>query len=198
MPDARATGAALREKVEAEAERAEAEEPETEPQVDDDPDQDEGEEEETETPAPEPEPSGRRQKSPQEQFEAAFTAFRTKAAKIFEVPVQEVLPAPHPGVVGIMLPGFMEPKTHSNYKRCETCNGLGKVLTGASTGDESKDWHACPDGRCKGRGYWEKATATAQAPTTGPLAVVPEPGDNGEYGEAPAWMGDPNLTPQAG
>jgi hypothetical protein len=96
-----------------------------------------------------------------------------------------------------MLPGFAEPRTHDNYKQCVTCNGLGKVLTEAQTGDPSKDWHVCPDNRCKGRGYWEKTQAVEQPPATGPLAVQPAPAENGEYADAPAWLGDPSLTPGA-
>ena len=194
MTDARATGAALRQKVEDEAARAEAEEPETEPLEEPDAEPNADEEAEQEEQPAEPEPAGRKGKTPQAQFEAAFLSFRKKLAQVFEVPLAEVVPAPHPGVVGVMLPGFVEPQTHDNYKRCETCNGLGKVLTGASTGDETKDWHACPDTRCKGRGFWEKTVAVPQPPATGPLAVQPAAQPNGEFGEAPAWMGDPNLT----
>lgn len=197
VADAKATGAAIKEKVEAEASAAEVEEPETETPEPAVPDEGDDEDPEVQEPAPAEEPTGRRQKSPQEQFEAAFQRFRTKVAAIFEVPVQEVQPAPHPGVVGIMLPGFAEPKTHSNYKRCETCNGLGKVLTEAQTGDPAKDWHVCPDTRCKGQGYWTKNSAVEQAPQTGPLAVQPLTEANGEFAEAPTWLGDPSLTPAA-
>lgn len=197
MADPRATGAALKEKVEAEAEAAEVEEPETETPEPVEPDEGADEEAEAEEPAPAEEPTGRKQKSPQEQFETAFQAFRKKCAAIFEVPIQEVQPAPHPGVVGIMLPGFAEPKTHDNYKRCMTCNGLGKVLTEAQTGDPAKDWHVCPDTRCKGQGYWTKNTAVEQAPQTGPLAVQPQTEANGEFAEAPTWLGDPSLSPAA-
>ena len=195
MADAKATGAALREKVEAEATAAEAESPEEEPvePTEPEPEPDDGNEEaEEETPA---EPAGRKVKTPQERFQTAFAAFVRKAADCFEIPPAEVVVAPHPGVVGIMLPGFAEPRTHENYKGCETCNGLGWVLTGAVTGDPSKDRRDCPDNRCKGRGYWEKNRAAETAPATGPLAVVSQPEGNGEYGEAPAWMGDPSLTP---
>ena len=185
----------IKQRADEEAARAEAEEPETETPAEPGAEPDADEEAETEDEPSEPAPSGRKVKSPQERFQQAFAAFVKKAADVFEITPAEVQVAPHPGVVGIMLPGYMEPRTHENYKRCETCNGLGKVLTGASTGDDSKDWHACPDGRCKGRGYWEKSSAVAQAPATGPLAVQTPPEANGEYAEAPAWMGDPNLSP---
>lgn len=197
MTDAKATGAALRDKVEAEAAAAEAETPEEEPVEQPAEEQDGEEEAAEEEPAQEPEPAGRRGKSPQEQFERAFAAFRKKCADVFEVPLGEIVTAPHPGVVGIMLPGFAEPRTHDNYKRCDTCNGLGKVLTSAQTGDPAKDWHVCPDQRCKGQGYWTRSTAVEQQPATGPLAVGVQPQPNGEYAEAPTWLGDPTLTPQA-
>lgn len=198
MADARATGAALKDKVEAEAEAAETETPETEPveqpPADPTPEEDEAEEQD-EQPA-EPEQKGGRQKDPRKEFDKAFTAFGKKLAAIFES--DDLVPAPHPGVVGYMLPGFVEPRTHDSFRRCDTCNGLGKVLTGANTGDETKDWHPCPDGRCKGRGYWQKSSSVEERPATGPLAVVAEPMANGEYAEAPAWMGDPNLSPATG
>jgi hypothetical protein len=194
----------IKEKADAEAAAAEAEFPdetETEPgaepveQPDAEPDADE-EADAEEQPAEE-QPSGRKVKSPQERFQTAFAAFVKKAAECFAIPPAEVQVAPHPGVVGIMLPGFAEPRTHENYKRCDTCNGLGKVLTGAITRDESKDWRPCPDSRCKGQGYWSKHVAEQPAPTTGPLAVQPAAESNGEWGEAPAWMGDPNVKPAA-
>lgn len=197
MADATAVGKTIKEKADEEAARAEAEEPETEQPAEPEPDAGDDEDPETQEPEPEPEPQQRKGKSPQERFQTAFAAFVRKAAECFEITPAEVQVAPHPGVVGIMLPGFAEPRTHENYKRCETCNGLGKVLTGAFTGDESKDWHACPDSRCKGRGYWEKMQPQQPQVTTGPLAVTQTPPANGEYGEAPAWMGDPNLSPAA-
>lgn len=197
MPDVRDTGAALKEKVEAEAAAAEETEPEAEPVVDDDPDQDEGaEEEETEVePEPEPEGAKRGQSDPQRQFDNAMRAFARKLRALFEV--EDLTPAPYPGVAGYMLPGFAEPRTHENYQQCTTCNGLGKVLTGAATGKPEYDWHACPDGRCKGRGYWAKEASVETPPQTGPLAVQPPTSENGEWAEAPAWMGDPNLSPAA-
>jgi hypothetical protein len=185
----------IKQKADAEAARAEAEEPETQEPPAVEPDDDDTDPEHAE-PEPEQEPQAKRAgKSPQEQFERAFQAFRKKCADIFEVPVAEVQPAPHPGVVGIMLPGFAEPRTHENYKRCQTCNGLGKVLTEAQTGDAAKDWHVCPDQRCKGQGYWTRNTGQPEAPTTGPLAVQSVSSPNGEFEEAPTWMGDPNVTP---
>lgn len=197
MTDGKEGGQSIKQKADAEAARAEAEEPTEEPVEPGEPDEGDDDDPETGEPEPESEPAGRKQKSPQEQFETAFAAFRKKCATIFEVPIQEIVPAPHPGVIGIMLPGFAEPKTHDNYKRCATCNGLGKVLTEAQTGDVTKDWHVCPDTRCKGQGYWTKNTAVEQAPQTGPLAVQPQTEANGEFAEAPTWLGDPSLTPAA-
>jgi hypothetical protein len=192
----------IKQKADAEAARAEAEEPDAEPTepVEPTPEQAEEDEanEEGELEPAEPEAKGgRKTKSPQERFEAAFAAFRKKAAEVFEVPVAEVHAAPHPGVVGIMLPGFAEPKTHPDFKGCDTCNTLGKILTGANTGDPANDWHTCPDKRCAGRGYWTKQAEVPQPVTTGPLAVQAPSAENGEWGEAPAWMGDPSLTPQS-
>lgn len=198
MADARATGAALAEKVEEEAAAAEAENPDDEPVEPGEPDDGDDEVAAEEEPEPEPEAKGKKVKSPQEVFQAAFAAFVKKAAACFELPPADVVVAPHPGVVGIMLPGFAEPRTHENYRTCSTCNGLGEVLTGAVTGDHAKDWHVCPDTRCKGNGYWTKNSAQAAPPQTGPLAVPPVQTSDGEYAEAPAWLGDPTLTPAAG
>ena len=195
MADARETGKAIAAKVAEEATAAEAEEPAEEQTETTEPEPEPEDDEEGEQDDKPAEPQTRRGRSPQEKFQAAFSAFVKKAAECFEITPAEVVPAPHPGVVGIMLPGFAEPRTHDNYKRCTTCNGLGKVLTSAQTGDVTKDWHVCPDGRCKGQGYWTKNTAVAEAPATGPLAVLPPPQGDGEYAEAPAWLGDPNLTP---
>ena len=195
MTDEQTEAMTIKEKADAEAARAEAEEPETETGEEPagEPDADEAAEEE-EQPT-EPEAKVRRGKSPQERFQAAFAAFVKKAAECFEVLPADVQVAPHPGVVGIMLPGYAEPRTHDNYRMCTTCNGLGQVLTQAQTGKQENDWHVCPDTRCKGRGYWEKASAVAQPPATGPLAVQPPPTENGEFADAPAWLGDPSLTP---
>ena len=195
MADAKATGAALKEKVEAEAAAAEAEEPETEPspEPEPEPDPDGDEEAAEEEPEPEPEPAEGKAQDPQKAFDRAMRAFGDKLKRIFET--DELTTAPHPGVVGFMLPGFAEPKTHPDFKGCETCNTLGKILTGANTGEPAKDWHVCPDTRCKGNGYWTKAQPATPAVTTGPLAVQSVPTENGEYAEAPAWMGDPTLTP---
>lgn len=183
------------EKARAEGDAAEAETPDEEPTEPTEPDEDEEAEDEKPEPEPEPESTGRKQKTPQEKFQAAFAAFVKKAAECFELLPSDVVIAPYPGVVGIMLPGVTEPRSHENYMKCETCNGLGTVLTGAMTGDPSKDFHTCPDPRCKGRGYWEKHAAQPAAPATGPLAVQQPPPADGEWGEAPAWMGDPSITP---
>jgi hypothetical protein len=194
VADTATLGKNIKLKVDQEAAAAEAETPDEEtveptPAPDADPGGDE--EAEAEEPTPEPEPQASSQ-DPRKQFDRAFKAFGDKLLRIFGV--DELTPAPHPGVVGFMLPGFAEPMAHENYKRCDTCNGLGKVLTGAITGDQAKDWHVCPDSRCKGNGYWVKQAPAEATPLTGPLAVQATPAGNGEWGEAPAWMGDPSLT----
>lgn len=185
----------IAEKAKAEGDAAEAEFPDEETAEPTEPDEGDEEAEEETQPEPEPEPSGRKVKSPQEKFQTAFAAFVKKAADCFEIPPAEVAIAPHPGVVGIMLPGFAEPRTHENFTTCVTCNGRGKVLTGAVTGDPAKDEHVCPDTRCKGNGFWQKASAQTAAPQTGPLAQPPVAAGGDEFAEAPTWMGDPTLTP---
>lgn len=197
MTDTKDEGLTIKQKADAEAARAEAEDPEGEPVEPDEPAEPDEDDTDPEVADPEPEAKGRKVKSPQDQFQAAFAAFVKKAAGIFEITPADVVVAPHPGVVGIMLPGFAEPRTHENYRTCATCNGLGEVLTGAVTGKHEKDWHVCPDARCKGNGYWTKTAAVQAPPQTGPLAVTPPQIENGEYAEAPAWMGDPNLAPGA-
>ena len=192
----------IKEKADLEAAQAETEfpdepgaEPGAEPVEPVEPETGDDEEAEAEEQPAEPEQRGRKVKSPQEKFQDAFSAFVRKAAACFEIPPADVVVAPHPGVVGIMLPGFAEPRTHPDFKACPTCNGRGKILTGAVTGDDSKDWHVCPEPKCKGRGYWQKTVEQPPPPATGPLAVQATPTENGEWGDAPAWMGDPNLTP---
>lgn len=194
MTDAKTLGDDLKAKVEQEAAAAEADTPDTDTPAPAQTDDDELEGDPEPEPAPEPEPTGRREKSPQEKFQAAFATFVKKAAECFEILPQDVVVAPQPGVVGIMLPGVTEPRVHENYTACETCNGLGKVLTGARTGDPSKDLHVCPDNRCKGNGFWMKQTAVQPPVATGPLAVTSSPAVEGEWAEAPKWMGDPNLA----
>jgi hypothetical protein len=102
-------------------------------------------------------------------------------------------------VIGFLLPGFTEQKTHEDFTRCSTCNGYGNVLTGSmKEGDKERP---CPDPRCKGRGYWERMTVQPAPPppalsaVTGPTAYEqPAPNGSQEWGEAPAWMGDPRLN----
>jgi len=187
----------IKEKADAEAARAEAEDPDEEQVETPEAEPEEEPEEEPVEPTEPGEQTARQARSqdPQKAFDRAARAFEDKLKAIFEV--DELTAAPYPGVVGFMLPGYIEPKTNENYTRCQTCNGRGKVLTGAVTGDDSKDWHVCPDGRCKGQGYWTKRQATEPAPATGPLAVGTPPEGNGEFAEAPTWLGDPNLTPAA-
>lgn len=187
--------ATIVEKARAEADAAEAENPDEEPETETpaEPETDDGDEEGEEETKQEPEQATGKRNDPKKMFDTALRAFHGKLCRIFEV--DDLVPAPHPGVVGFMLPGFAEPKTHDNYKTCPTCNGLGNVLTGAVTGDVTKDTHICPDPRCKGNGFWTKATAQPEAPATGPLAVQPIQTVDGEYGEAAGWLGDPTITP---
>jgi hypothetical protein len=139
----------------------------------------------------------RSDKQTQQMFDRAMRTFHDTLCVVFEV--ADVSPASAPGVVGFLLPGFTEQKTHADFTRCQTCNGYGSVLTGSSkAGEETRP---CPDGRCKGRGYWERATAPPPqpmpvSPVTGPTAFTGQPVENGsqEWGEAPAWMGDPRLN----
>jgi hypothetical protein len=189
----RETGKELRGKIDAEAAKAEAEEP-TEPTepTEPEPDEDEPTEpEEPETPA-EPEPAADLT-GPQAQkaFDGAVTAFKSELLSIFGV--DDLATSDTPGVIGFVLPGFTEQKTHENFTRCLTCNGYGTVLTGSmKAGAETRE---CPDQRCKGRGYWQKHVpeAAPQPPTLVPLPSA-QPNGSGEWGEAPAWMGDPNLS----
>lgn len=185
----------IKEKADAEAAKAEAEfpdEPEAEPaEPQGEPEQDDEEAEEEEK----PQAKGRKKAEPHpgKMIDDAMNAL-ARALKA-ATGVEELDPLPIPGMVGFMLPGFAEPRTHDNYVKCETCNGRGEVLTRANTGKHENDWHVCPDTRCKGMGYWTKAGAVTAAPQTGPLAVPPVADQNGEYAEAPTWLGDPSLTP---
>jgi hypothetical protein len=194
MPEPSTDELTIMDKARAEAAAAEAEEPATDPEPEPEPAPDDGDLEPEVEPEPEPEPAGRRGKSPQDRFQAAFARFVKTAAECFDILPAEVEVAASPGIVGVVLPGFNEPRTHENYTRCETCNGLGKVLTGASTGDPTKDLHTCPNTLCKGNGYWAKTVAAPEPVTSGPLAAVPAPAAPGEWAEAPAWMGDPSLS----
>lgn len=189
----------IKAKADAEAAQVEAElgtdEPADEPDGPTEPTEptpDEQEAEETEEAPAEPEPAAEPDdpEAQRKAFDRAMKAFHAKLCALFEV--DDLVPVQIPGAVGFMLPGTFEQKAHDNFKRCLTCNGHGAVLTGSfKTGEETT---TCPDPRCKGRGYWQKGVAEpVQAPPlTGPTA--PENAQNGEWGEAPAWMGDPNIT----
>jgi hypothetical protein len=187
----------LKEKVDAEAAAAEAEEPEEEPvePVEGDDGEEEAEDQQAGEPVEEPEAKGGKKKDPKAEFDKAFSTFGRALKRLFEV--EDLEPAPHDGVVGFMIPGFAVPQRNENYKRCATCNGIGKVLTDAQTGDPNKDWHVCPDQRCKGNGFWTKAPAGPAPVETGPLAVVAGAAENGEFEPAASWLGDTTLTPTA-
>lgn len=154
-----------------------------------------------ETPAPAespetPEPKPTATPSPeqtQRKFERAVSAFRAKLCEVFEV--EDLEPTATPGVVGFLLPGFFEKRTHDDFTRCATCNGWGKVLTGSlKPGD---DEHDCPDPRCAGRGYWQKAVEPK--PTVQTMVPMPtvQPNGGGDQWDRPSWLGDPRLSSAA-
>ena len=123
-------------------------------------------------------------------FNKAVDAFGSALRVVFGMEELEV--AQTPGIVGFVLPGFTEKLPHDNFTRCTTCNGYGKVLTGSiKAGDDERD---CPDPRCKGRGFWQKAGPPEPAPIVGYTPSPVAANGTSEWGEAPAWMGDPNLT----
>lgn len=126
----------------------------------------------------------------QQLFDRAMRDFAAALCIVFGV--EELESSQTPGIAGFVLPGFTEMKPHSDFTRCTTCNGYGDVLTGSmKAGDEKKP---CPDPRCKGRGFWQKAGAPEPVqPTYVPMPDATANGA-GEWGEAPKWMGDPNLT----
>lgn len=206
-------GSTIKQKADAEAAKAEAEypdEPETneEPETADEPEpanpdaepdeetEEAAEAEEADEQAAAPD-EGRSDEQTQKMFDRAVSAFRAKLADVFGV--DDVEPSSQPGVIGFILPGFTEQKPHKNFTRCSTCNGFGTVLTGSiKAGEETRP---CPDGRCKGRGYWERMTqpppqqAFQPAPqVTGPTVFADPSNGAGEFAEAPTWMGDPNLS----
>src|SRR5207249_4050244 len=82
----------------------------------------------------------RSDKETQRLFDRAMRTFGQSLAVVFEV--DTLIPASTPGVVGYLLPGFTEQKTHADFTRCQTCNGYGNVLTGSmKEGDKER---ACP------------------------------------------------------
>jgi hypothetical protein len=175
----------VKELADAEAARAEADPPdEDEPTPPDaEPQPDEGEDETPPEPAP-TEPSAEAQVKLLDQ---AMRRFEKALAKIFgtDQPLQE---APFDGVIGYVIPGAMAMQAHTDFQRCQTCNGHGRVLTGSMRqGEETRD---CPDKRCAGRGYWSKPKPPEVVAGTPPAQV------NGaqEEWETPAWMGDPSIS----
>lgn len=175
-------------------------EPEPEPNPDDDAEEAESEEQRAAEEAQARSGAERSEKQTQAMFDRAMKSFHEKLCVVFEV--DSLQPASAPGVIGFLLPGFTEQKSHEDFTRCQTCNGFGNVLTGSmKEGDKERP---CPDPRCKGRGYWERQHTPPPAPPvtpdlTGPTAYTqPQaPNGGGEWGEAPAWMGDPRLSTQA-
>jgi hypothetical protein len=121
--------------------------------------------------------------------------FEKALTKLFE-PDEPLQRAETPGVLGFVLPGFNALKPNDKFVRCDTCNGHGKVLTGAV--NQENALADCP--RCAARGYLEKLEPIAQPQPqpvlTGPTAPVTPQTGNGqaEYG-VPAWMGNPEVRP---
>jgi hypothetical protein len=94
------------------------------------------------------------------------------------------------GAIGFMLPGADAIERHPSVQRCSTCNGHGRVLTGSTRpGQETVD---CPDPRCGGRGYWQKASAERRVEQATP---APANGSGDEW-EQPGWLGDTSIAPQ--
>jgi hypothetical protein len=84
--------------------------------------------------------------------------------------------------------GYLEqppPKTHPDFRRCGTCNGYGRILTGALEGENA--FAQCP--HCGGRGYETRPQVAQQAQT-----VPPPNGNVGNDWERPSWMGDPQIA----
>jgi hypothetical protein len=195
----------IAEKARDEAERTEAElgteepaaEP-TEPAAPTEPTPEE--EEEIETNEPETVPQEENPEALKRGFDRAIKAFHDKLCKLFDV--GELVPVSTPGAVGFLLPGTYEQKAHDDFQRCTTCNGHGTVLTGSfHVGDETA---TCPDRRCAGRGYWTKGGTQAVQAVTDPAAQAVATAQaqasqtpNGEWEDAPAWMGDPRIAPAA-
>lgn len=192
-----ATAAEAEAMIESMRAQAEEQEPEPEPSADDEAEEAEAEEQAAAEEAQARSGAERSDKQTQQMFDRAVNKFRETLCVVFEV--DDLQPAGTPGVIGFLLPGFTEQKTHEDFTRCLTCNGYGTVLTGSSkAGEETRP---CPDARCKGRGYWERAHAAPPAPQivatpalTGPTVYDAQPNGGGEYAEAPAWMGDPRLS----
>jgi hypothetical protein len=172
-------------------------EPGPEPQAEPDPEEEESEEQHAAEEQQARSGSERSDKQTQAMFERAVGRFRDSLRVVFEV--DDLQPASAPGVIGFLLPGFTEQKTHEDFARCQTCNGYGNVLTGSmKEGDKERP---CPDPRCKGRGYWERPQAQPAPPpptlsaVSGPTVYETPPANgDGQWAEAPAWMGDPRLN----
>lgn len=151
---------------------------EAEPDTDD---ETEAEEEEG-PPSPEPEPPAEPQPGgvltaeQGAELEKATTAYIRRVAKVF--PAESMPPeCPTCGGLGFDLTGSVGGPSYRStdqFKRCEVCDGLGKLLT-----DSQVEGHLLRDcSVCQGRGYLEKIA---------PPAAVPE--QVTEYG-TPKWMGD--------
>lgn len=176
--------------AEAEAREAEAETPD-EPAEPDADDQEQDEQAETDEHVEKrAEPSAEQQVK---QLDRAVGNFERALRKLFDFD-GELEPVPLEGALGFMVPGVAAMRTHEKFKRCDTCNGYGQVLTGSLAANEATA--NCP--RCAGRGYLEKLDRLPPPPANVVAAAgngEPAPAD--EYG-VPSWMGNPQLRPASG
>ena len=114
----------------------------------------------------------------------------------FEAALRDVFGADEPlvqlemdGAIGFLLPGAVAFKANDKFRRCQTCNGHGAVLTGSiADGKQTAD---CP--RCAGLGYLTRleegqGEARQQVGETGNGIVDPDAGFGVER-----WMGDPSI-----
>lgn len=87
-----------------------------------------------------------------------------------------------------LKPRGPEPKQLDRFRTCPTCDGFGRVLTGAQ---DTAEWQVqCPG--CGGRGFQERTGQPSTAAAPAPVAQATEE----EWG-VPSWMGDPNIRPVA-
>jgi hypothetical protein len=161
--------------AEAEAERAEAEQPDDETTEQEEAEQSPAEPQPEPEQPPEPSPEKLAQAEQITQLERAQETYLKRVEKILG---PEAMPGLCPTCNGTALnfaghEAAPDYHTHEKYITCESCAGLGKVLTGSRViGAETQD---CPE--CMGRGYLERL------PT---VAAVPDQAQ--EYG-TPSWMG---------
>jgi hypothetical protein len=143
-----------------EARRAEAETPDVDEAAEEE--ETPPEEETPSEPEPAPELEGLSDEERVKRLGQAVNRFERALQKLFglEEPLQEV---PMEGAIGFMLPGVLEMREHEDFRRCPTCNGHGRVLTGSvHEGDQTAD---CPNPNCRGRGYWRRHSPRPRRPS---------------------------------